>query len=108
MARCTRLAGAALLSPLLLAGAFAAEPGKDHPLVGRYEGAVLDGYKAAAYDEVGLIKEPFQNWGAGKPDLLRVEGKVTLYLYRLPSGVDSRFRSRAANTPASLALLQPR
>lgn len=64
--------------------AFAAEPAKDHPLVGRYEGAVLDGYKAAAYDEVGLIKEPFQNWAGGKPELLQVEGKVTLYLYRLP------------------------
>ncbi len=43
------LAGMALLS--LATGA--AEPAKDHPLVGRYEGAVLDGYKAAAYDEVG-------------------------------------------------------
>ena len=69
---------------LLCLGALAGEPAKDHPLVGRYEGAVLDGYKAAAYDEVGLIKEPFQNWSGGKPDLLQVEGKVMLYLYRLP------------------------
>ncbi|MBN8753214.1 MULTISPECIES: OmpA family protein [Variovorax] len=83
MARFARIAGAALLC-LPVASAFAAEPAKDHPLVGRYEGAVLDGYKAAAYDEVGLIKEPFQNWAGGKPDLLPVEGKVTLYLYRLP------------------------
>jgi outer membrane protein OmpA-like peptidoglycan-associated protein len=80
--RFIRLAAAACL--LLATGAFAAEPAKDHPLVGRYEGAVLDGYKAAAYDEVGLIKEPFQNWSGGKPELLQVEGKVTLYLYKLP------------------------
>jgi outer membrane protein OmpA-like peptidoglycan-associated protein len=72
------------VAALLCVAALAAEPGKDHPLVGRYEGAVLDGYKAAAYDEVGLIKEPFQNWGGGKPELLQVEGKVTLYLYKLP------------------------
>ncbi|WP_295987018.1 OmpA family protein [uncultured Variovorax sp.] len=77
-----RLAAGALLSAA--AGSFAAEPARDNPLVGRYEGSVLDGYKAAAYDEVGLIKEPFQNWGGGKPELLKVEGKVTLYLYRLP------------------------
>ena len=78
-----RLAAGALLISAS-AGSFAAEPAKDNPLVGRYEGSVLDGYKAAAYDEVGLIKEPLQNWGGGKPDLLKVEGKVTLYLYRLP------------------------
>ena len=56
MARCTRLAGAAVLSPLLLAGAFAAEPAKDHPLVGRYEGAVLDGYSRDTNEvlELGL------------------------------------------------------
>ncbi|QNK66683.1 OmpA family protein [Variovorax sp. PAMC26660] len=62
----------------------AAPPEKDHPLVGRYEGAVLDGTKVMAYDEVGLIKEPFQNWGGGKPDLLKLEGKISLYHYKLP------------------------
>jgi hypothetical protein len=71
--RFIRLAAAACL--LLATGAFAAEPAKDHPLVGRYEGAVLDGYKVMAYDEVGLIKEPFQNWGGGKPELLQARGQ---------------------------------
>jgi hypothetical protein len=82
--RLAMLAATALLCVAAPTTAFAAEPGKDNPLVGRYEGAVLDGYKAAAFDEVGLIKEPFQNWGGGKPELLQVEGKVTLYLYKLP------------------------
>ncbi|HWT18284.1 MAG TPA: OmpA family protein, partial [Variovorax sp.] len=67
-----------------VAASAAAPPEKDHPLVGRYEGAVLDGTKVTAYDEVGLIKEPFQNWGGGKPELLKLEGKVSLYHYKLP------------------------
>ena len=69
---------------LLGLAASAAAPEKDHPLVGRYEGSVLDGTKVTAYDEVGLIKEPFQNWGGGKPDLLKLEGKISLYHYKLP------------------------
>ena len=80
-----RLAVSVLLAALC-GSAPAAEPGRDHPLVGRYEGAVLEGYKAAAYDEVGLIQGPFQNWGGGKPELLKLEGKVSLYYYQLPAG----------------------
>jgi len=83
--RARRLAASVLLAALC-GSAPAAEPGKDHPLVGRYEGAVLEGYKAAAYDEVGLIQGPFQNWGGGKPELLKLEGKVSLYYYQLPAG----------------------
>lgn len=64
----------------------AAEPAKDHPLVGRYEGSVMEVYKPAAYDEVGLFKEPFQNWEGGRPELLQLEGKVSTYYYRLPAG----------------------
>jgi len=81
-----QLAFFAATALLCIAAAFAAAPEKDHPLVGRYEGAVLDGSKVTAYDEVGLIKEPFQNWSGGKPDLLKLEGKVSLYHYKLPSG----------------------
>ncbi len=79
-----QLAFFAATALLCAAATAAAPPEKDHPLVGRYEGAVLDGTKATAFDEVGLIKEPFQNWGGGKPDLLKVEGKVSLYHYALP------------------------
>lgn len=86
--RVRHVAVAALLAAAFwpAAGVGAAEPGKDHPLVGRYEGAVLDGYKAAAYDEVGLIQAPFQNWGGGRPERLKLEGKVSLYYYQLPAG----------------------
>ena len=80
-----RLAAAAL-SLCLPVHAPAAEPGKDHPLVGRYEGSVLEAVRSNAFDEVGLIQKPFQNWGGGKPELLRLEGKVTLYYYQLPAG----------------------
>lgn len=66
--------------------ALAAEPAKDHPLIGRYEGSIMEVYKPAAYDEVGLFKEPFQNWAGGRPELLHLEGKVSAYYYRLPAG----------------------
>ena len=75
-----------VVSTLYLQPAAAAEPAKDHPLVGRYEGSVMEVYKPAAYDEAGLFKEPFQNWGGGRPELLKVEGKVSVYYYRLPTG----------------------
>ncbi|MBS0428104.1 MAG: OmpA family protein [Proteobacteria bacterium] len=82
-----RLAMMALSAALWLPGGLrAAEPGKDHPLVGRYEGSVLEAVRSNAFDEVGLIQKPFQNWGGGKPELLRLEGKVTLYYYQLPAG----------------------
>ncbi|MBJ2156670.1 OmpA family protein [Variovorax sp. IB41] len=74
------------LAAFAVFAASAAAPEKDHPLVGRYEGAVLDGTKVMAFDEVGLIKEPFQNWGGGKPELLKLEGKISLYHYKLPDG----------------------
>ena len=80
-----RIAGA-LLAVLLATAAQAAEPLRDHPLVGRYEGAVLEGAKTGAYDEVGLIRGPLQNWGGARPDLLQAEGKVSLYYYKLPAG----------------------
>ncbi len=80
-----RLALAALFA-LQVCMANAAEPAKDHPLVGRYEGAVLEAYKATAFDGVGLIQGPLENWGGAKPDLLKLEGKVALYYYQLPAG----------------------
>ncbi|RYE59317.1 MAG: OmpA family protein [Hyphomicrobiales bacterium] len=79
-----RHAAVALL-PFAALTAPAAEPAKDHPLVGRYEGAVLEATKAAAFDEVGLIQGPLVNWGGAKPDLLKLEGKVSLYYYQLPA-----------------------
>jgi outer membrane protein OmpA-like peptidoglycan-associated protein len=84
--------------------ACAAEPAKDHPLVGRYEGAVLDAYQAHAYEEVGLIDAPLQNRRrdekAARSDLLRVAGKVSLHYYKLPDGRSLREVQR--NYEASL------
>lgn len=81
------LKAAALCLGLSWAGwVSAAEPARDHPLVGRYEGSVLEAVRTNAFDEVGLIQKPFQNWEGGKPELLRLEGKVTLYYYQLPAG----------------------
>ena len=89
-ARAAVLRAAAVALALGAAGALpslaAAPAGKDHPLVGRYEGAVLDGYQAPAFDEVGLIQGPLQNWGGARPELLKLEGKVSLYYYQLPAG----------------------
>jgi len=84
--RCRPLACLALLPAWIALAAQAAEPAKDHPLVGRYEGAVLEGYKGSSYDEAALIQGPFQNWGGGQPERLKVEGKVGLYAYLLPAG----------------------
>jgi outer membrane protein OmpA-like peptidoglycan-associated protein len=64
----------------------AAEPAKDHPLVGRYEGAVLDAFQSKAYDEVGLIRGPIKYGDKTNPDALKVSGKVSLYYYKLPEG----------------------
>ncbi|MDA7415458.1 OmpA family protein [Xenophilus arseniciresistens] len=79
------LAGAALWSAGTTQTLRAAEPAKDHPLVGRYEGAVLEAYKGSSYDEAALIQEPLQNWGGARPQRLKVEGKVGLYYYSLPA-----------------------
>ena len=79
-------AAIALLASALAGPLTAAEPAKDHPLVGRYDGAVLEGARTGAYDEVGLIRGPLQNWGGARPDLLQAEGKVSLYFYKLPAG----------------------
>ncbi|MFH0132029.1 OmpA family protein [Variovorax sp. VaC1] len=80
------LASAALLAAATFASA--AEPAKDHPLVGRYEGSTMDAFQVKNYDEVGLLREPIQTWGdpKPKPNLLRVAGKVSLYYYHLPEG----------------------
>lgn len=72
---------------LLLAGtAGAAEPGKDDPLVGRYEGSELVGFKDYGYDEVDVFNGPFSMAVRGKdaPGFLHLEGNVRLYYYKLP------------------------
>jgi outer membrane protein OmpA-like peptidoglycan-associated protein len=58
------------------------EPGKDHPLVGRYEGSIMTAYRAPKYDQAAFIQSPTSN----KNDLLQLEGDVSFYYYELPAG----------------------
>jgi outer membrane protein OmpA-like peptidoglycan-associated protein len=64
---------------------YAAEPGKDHPLVGRYEGSALKFYQPPKYDEISFLKSPIKpqsNDHGG--DVLQLEGNVSFYYYDLP------------------------
>jgi len=56
------------------------EPGKDHPLVGRYEGSKIKSYRAPTYDDAILVQGPISK----ESHLLKVEGNVTFYDYALP------------------------
>jgi OmpA-OmpF porin, OOP family len=70
--------------------AFAQAPGtKDHPLVGRYEGARNVGYRAFEFDEVKVIDGPFDPESARAQKgtgFAAVEGKSFLIYYTLPAG----------------------
>lgn len=83
---------------LLCGGALAddVEGGKDHPLVGRFEGATLTQYDSKAFDEAKLLQAPADREAFGKgladltaPAWLAVEGKVTRLAYDLPENRSS-------------------
>lgn len=80
------------------------EPGKDHPLVGRYQGSVMAGYHHADFDEVGLISSPVGD--GGKPiSVLKLEGAVSFYYYDSPQGrseLEIQRNLRAASRPRAL------
>lgn len=63
------------------------EGSSDHPLVGRYDGSEIVGYKTTEFDEANLVEAPFSptstNGGAG---FKTVEGHITLIYYTLPQG----------------------
>jgi outer membrane protein OmpA-like peptidoglycan-associated protein len=63
-------------------GAMAAEGdvagSSDHPLVGRYAGAVIFDYKETEYDETSMVS------GNGSNDLIALEGRITEIYYRVP------------------------
>jgi len=61
----------------------AAEPGKDHPLVGRYQGSVMTTYRPPKYDEIALVQGPLDE-DEKRVDLLQLEGNVSFYYYKLP------------------------
>ncbi len=60
----------------------------DHPLVGRYQGAELMDRHVSDFDEVHVIDGPIvdSQRGADAPGWLTLEGKSSLYYYRIPAG----------------------
>jgi OmpA-OmpF porin, OOP family len=85
----------AMLGVALPAAAQDVGGGKDHPLVGRYQGAVLIEYKTSEFDEMNLMQGPFDKKAFNAPNAptgsswLQVEGKVTRLAYRAPEGRSS-------------------
>lgn len=67
-----------------------AEDGKDHPLIGRYEGSKIDKYKQSDFDEVKLLKKPLdissKAGGLTTENSLVLQGKTTLIRYSGPKG----------------------
>ncbi|MGO1068190.1 OmpA family protein [Lysobacter sp. CA199] len=71
-----------------------AETGKDHPLVGRYEGATIRAYKQSQFDEASLLQAPVDYQSlvernaledrAG-PEWLKLEGRHTRIRYEAPA-----------------------
>lgn len=63
------------------------ESSSDHPLVGRYDGSEIVGYKTTEFDGANLVEAPFSptstNGGTG---FKTVEGHITLIYYTLPHG----------------------
>lgn len=103
-----------LISPLLATTAFAQmkdKPGgKDHPLVGRYEGSALNNFGSTSFEQVDLPLGRYESGsGPDKPSKsLRVEGKVMNYDYWAPGGKSDLevFRNyQAALTRSGFTLL---
>lgn len=86
---------------------FAADaPGsRDHPAVGRYEGAEIVGYRVSEYDEVKIVAGPFDPVKSGEQageGFQTIEGRETLIYYTLPKGRTSleAFRNYEASLKA--------
>jgi OOP family OmpA-OmpF porin len=89
LARCVALFALAAVLPALPARAADVEGSRDHPLVGRYEGAEIVGYKVADFDEVKVVAGPFTAVGASEQTgegFRTLEGRDILIYYTLPQG----------------------
>jgi len=61
-----------------------AEGSKDHPLISRYSGSVIDEYAQKEFDEYDL---PLSKFASGKYEKMQhLEGKVTAIYYKSPEG----------------------
>lgn len=77
------------VASLICAPAYAAngaQSGKDHPLVGHYEGATLQDYRHSDFDEAYLLKGKYQKEDHASPEWLKLEGKITEIRYLVPAG----------------------
>ena len=84
--------------------------GKDHPLVSRYEGSILNNFGGTSFEQVDLPLARYESTtGPAKPSKsLRVEGKVMNYDYWGPAGKSDLevFRNfQAALTKSGFTLL---
>ena len=62
---------------------------RDHPLVGRYAGSEIVGYRTTAFDEVKIVDGRFDPTKASSlsgAGFKKVEGPQTLIYYKLPKG----------------------
>ena len=103
---------AVVVALLLMPGALWAKDvagGRDHPLVGRYQGSEITFYATSDFDEAALLGAPL-NYDAilakqvketGGPEWRRLQGRVTRIRYDAPSGRSSL--EILANLKASLA-----
>jgi len=84
-----RSAALAAIIGLVLAGAAAAndvDGASDHPLLKRYEDAVIIGYHTRAYDEFDIATGPHRSSASKLTDAQTVEGAHTRILYVAPEG----------------------
>lgn len=75
---------AALAAGTMASPAFAqdVEGSSDHPIIGRFEGAVISAYQASDFDAVRLPNGPVEDENAPE-ELLDLEGRIVRIAYRL-------------------------
>lgn len=83
MSRSTSLSALLLASFALTAHAGDVKGSKDHSLLTRFNGAVIEGYKLTDYDEAQLPNAPIASKDS---KLMSVEGKITRIGYRIDGG----------------------
>jgi OmpA-OmpF porin, OOP family len=82
------------LMPLSAAAAEDVKNSSDHPMVSRFEGSVIKGYRAVKFDEYRLVKAPINGYRNGKQlppeqilddsNSVALEGRVTRIRYDAP------------------------
>ncbi|MBO6635408.1 OmpA family protein [Parvibaculum sp.] len=63
-----------------------ADGARDHPLIKRYEGSAIIGYRTSAYGEFDIATGPHRSFDATLTERQTVEGALTRILYAAPEG----------------------